>query len=191
MFAFDEIKVIPISLLEIVLSKIELLNTKFKNIPIIAVEHLKDFFILDGHHRSFLRKKILKENIKTYLFKFPLNKQYKAPIKRPLSTIPIREVVGIDDPIIKTWGNILTLLKYYEQMYDTPFSLKKESIPLKKLIPTQLTVRKNQLKIIKEICVPITCVNYANKFYILDYYYVYFLHPMQKPLHLSFFHSIF
>jgi len=138
------------------------------NVPIVAVKHGEEYFILDGHHRSYISKKLMKETIRAYVLKFPRSKSYRARPKRPLKDLPIKDVAAIDDPILRTWGQILTLLKYYEALYSISFNLRKEKAPLMDLIPTQPQIRKEQIDLIKELLVPIVCIKHQGKFYILD-----------------------
>jgi hypothetical protein len=49
-----------------------------------------------------------------------------------------------------------------------PFYLRKESLGLKDLVPTQSHVGKSQIDGIKKLLVPIVCICYGDKFYILD-----------------------
>jgi len=127
-----------------------------------------DFFVLDGHHRSYINRKLVKKTINTCVLKFPRSKVYPARPKSPLKHLPIRDVAVIDDPVLKAWSQILTLLKYYEALYDISFSLRKEDVPLGNLVPTQLQTSKKQIDSIRELLVPIVCVKQQGKFYILD-----------------------
>jgi len=142
--------------------------TEDYDVPIIAVKRVEDFFVLDGHHRSFISKKLMKKTVKAYVLKFPENKSYRAVAKPSLEDIPIKDVGVIDDPLMKTWGQILTILKYYEALYDVSFYLRKEQVRLKDLVPTQSQIRREQVDAIKELLVPIACVKYEGRFYILD-----------------------
>ena len=138
------------------------------DVPIIAVERMENFFVLDGHHRSFILKKLMKKTVKACLLKFPKNKTYRTVAKRSLEDLPIKDVGVIDDPLMKTWGQILTILKYYEALYDISFYLRKERVRLKDLIPTQSQIRSERIDSIKELLVPIACVKYEGRFHILD-----------------------
>jgi len=142
--------------------------TEDYDVPIIAVERVEDFFVLDGHHRSFISKKLMNKTVKAYVLKFPKNKSYRAIAKRSLEGLPIKDVGVIDNPLMKTWGQILTILKYYEALYDISFHLRKEQVHLKDLVPTQSQIRRERIDSIKELLVPITCVKYEGRFYILD-----------------------
>jgi hypothetical protein len=86
------------------------------DVPIIAVERMENFFVLDGHHRSFISKKLMKKTVKACLLNFPKNKTYRTVAKRSLEGLPIKDVGVIDDPLMKTWGQIPTILKYYEAL---------------------------------------------------------------------------
>jgi len=142
--------------------------TEDYHVPIIAVKRMEDLFVLDGHHRSFISKKLMKKTVKAYVLKFPKNKSYRNVPKRSLEDLPIKDVGVIDDPLMKTWGQILTILKYYEALYDISFHLRKEQVRLKDLVPTQSQIRSEQIDAIKELLVPIACVKYEGLFYILD-----------------------
>jgi hypothetical protein len=142
--------------------------TEDYDVPIIAVKRMEDFFVLDGHHRSFISKKLMKKTVKAYVLNFPNNKSYRAIAKRSLEDLPIKDVGVIDDPLMKTWGQILTILKYYEALYNISFHLKKEQVRLKDLVPTQSQIRRERVDSIKELLVPIACVKHEGRFYILD-----------------------
>jgi len=62
----------------------------------------------------------------------------------------------------------LTLLKYYEALYGVAFTIKKEDVLLRDIVPTQSQTRKRQVETIVELLVPVSCVEYEGKFYILD-----------------------
>ncbi len=138
------------------------------DVPIIAVEHNRDHFILDGHHRSFISKKLGKNTIKACVLKFPPDRSYGAKPKQPLEGLPIRDVAAIDDPVVMTWGQILTLLKYYEAVHGVYFGMRKKSVALRSLVPTQPQVSRSRIATLKELLVPITCIRREAKYYILD-----------------------
>ena len=138
------------------------------NVPIIAISHRYSTFILDGHHRAYLFRKLDRDKIDTYVLRFPSDRPYRRIPKSNLEDLPIKEVVPIDDPIPKTWGQILTLLRYYEELYHVPFHLRAEEVALGLLVPTQPYVTRKQVDSIKELLVPITCIQVQDKFYILD-----------------------
>jgi len=138
------------------------------DVPIIVVKRDDDYFIIDGHHRSFISRKVMKKTMRAYVLKFPKNASYRIQPKSPLEDLQIRDVAAIDDPIVRTWGQILTLLKYYEALYGISFGLRKEDVPLKDLVPTQPQTRKKQIDSIKELSVPIVCIKHGGKYYILD-----------------------
>jgi hypothetical protein len=142
--------------------------TEDYDVPIIAVKRVEDFFVLDGHHRSFISKKLMKKTVKAYVLKFPKYKSYRAIAKRSLEDLPIKDVGVIDDPLMKTWGQILTILKYYEALYDIFFYLRKEQVRLEDLVPTQSQIRRERIDSIKELLVPIACVKHQGRFYVLD-----------------------
>lgn len=138
------------------------------NVPIIAVKQGNDYFIVDGHHRSFISSKMKAKTIRAYVLIFPQNKIYRTHPKSPLGGLPIKDVAPLDDPLLRTWAQILTLLKYYEALYDMSFTLRKDEVPLRDLVPTQPQTRRSQIDSIIEISVPIVCVKHGGKYFILD-----------------------
>jgi IMP dehydrogenase len=142
--------------------------TEDYGVPIITVKRDGDYFVVDGHHRAFIFKKLLKKTAKAYVLKFPEDKKFRVVPKRSLETLPIKEVSDIDDPILKAWQRTLGVLKHYEAIYNVPFYLEQEQVYLKALVPTQPQVGRNQIDAIKELLVPIVCVKYKGKYYVLD-----------------------
>jgi ParB-like chromosome segregation protein Spo0J len=142
--------------------------TEGYDVPIIAVKRDEDYFVLDGHHRSFIFKKFSEKTIKAYVLKFPKNTSYRTIEKRPLEELPIRAISTIDDIILKAWQRILGIMKHYEAIYHVSFNLKTEQVCLEDLVPTQPQVIKAQINSIKEPLVPIACIQYQGKYYILD-----------------------
>jgi len=71
------------------------------DIPIIAVKRGGDYFILDGHHRSFISKKMMKNAIRAYVLKFPKDRIYRDQPKNPLENLPIKDVAEIDNSLLK------------------------------------------------------------------------------------------
>jgi hypothetical protein len=138
------------------------------DVPIIVVKSRSDYFVLDGHHRTFVHKKLRDETIKAYVLKFPGNVGYRDVPKRPLEEFPIKEVSVIDDSILSAWQRTLHILRHYEAIYNVSFYLKKEQVHLNTLVPTQSEVLKTQINAIKELLVPIVCIHYQEKYYILD-----------------------
>ncbi|MCX8171113.1 MAG: hypothetical protein N3E47_03965, partial [Candidatus Bathyarchaeota archaeon] len=98
----------------------------------------------------------------------PEEVSYRAPPRRAIEKLPIIDPAPIDDPILKAWSQIITLLRYYETMYDVPFYIVIEKVPLEKLVPTQPQVSGRQVRAIERLLVPIVCVKYEEKYYILD-----------------------
>jgi IMP dehydrogenase len=151
--------------LALILMKI--LNEGYR-VPIITVRKGGNYYILDGHHRSYILLKMMEEKTASYILRFPEEVSYRAPPKRPLEDLPILDVASIDDSILKAWSQIITLLKYYEAIYGVPFYLKIEDAPLSSIVPTQPQVGGKQVSSINEILVPIVCVKHYGKYYILD-----------------------
>jgi len=138
------------------------------DVPIITVRYRGDVYILDGHHRAYILRKLMRDKIRGYVLSFPSGQHYRDIPKFDLEDIAIKEVVPIDDPILRTWAQILTLLKYYEAIYNVFFRLKEEEVELNLLVPTQPYVTRSQVDLIEELLVPIACVQQQGRFYILD-----------------------
>ncbi len=138
------------------------------DVPIVTVKRDDDYFVLDGHHRAFVFKKLLKKSVKAFVLKFPEGTRYRDVPKRQLEDLPMKNVATIDDLILRAWQRILSILKHYEAIYGVPFYMKKEQICLDDLVPTQPQVIKAQIDAIKELLVPIVCIRHQAKYYILD-----------------------
>jgi hypothetical protein len=138
------------------------------DVPITVVNKGRDYFVLDGHHRAFIRKKLMYETIKAQVLEFPEGKAYREVPRRPLEDLRIKDVSPIEDPILKAWQRILFVVEHYEAIYNIPFHLSKEHVNLKNLVPTQSHVGKTQIDAIKELLVPIVCIHQEEKYYILD-----------------------
>ncbi|MGA3191852.1 MAG: ParB N-terminal domain-containing protein [Candidatus Bathyarchaeia archaeon] len=136
--------------------------------PIIAVERGEDYFVLDGHHRCFISKKLEKKTIMAKVLKFPEGTGYRDAPKSSLEDLLIKEVAVINDLIVKAWGRILNIMKQYEVLYHMHFHMKKEQIRLKDLSPTQPEVLKEQIDAINRLLVPIACIEYGKRYYVLD-----------------------
>lgn len=138
------------------------------NTPIIAAKYVDAIRILDGHHRSYLCNKLGRAYIMVYVLKL-LKSREDTRISYPsLEEMPIKDVAKIDDPYIHGWSNILTLLKYYEEIHKTFFRMEEKYLPLNLLVPTQPIVDKRRLNSIGKVIVPITCISYEDKYYIID-----------------------
>lgn len=142
--------------------------TEDYDVHIITVKRGDDYFILDGHHRSYVFKKLMKRIIKACVLKFPRNANYRVSPKRLLDELPIKDVSVIDDSIVKTWGRILIILKHYEAMYNIFFYLSKVQVCLRDLVPTESEIKRKQIDAIKEVLVPIVCIQCQGRYYILD-----------------------
>lgn len=138
------------------------------DVPIVVAERGLDYFVLDGHHRSFIHKKLLSKTIEAYIVKFLKGKEYRDVIKHPLEELRMKDISAIEDPILKAWQRILYVAEHYEAIYNMPFYLKREDVCLKNLVPTQSHVGKEQIDAITEVLVPIVCVQSDNEYYILD-----------------------
>jgi hypothetical protein len=138
------------------------------DVPIVAVERGKDFFVLDGHHRAFISTKLRKESIKARILRFRGDATYRDVPKSCLEDLPIKDVAPIDDLIVKAWGRILNILKQYEALYHMHFYMWEEQVRLKDLSPTQPEVLKTQVDGISKLLVPIACIKQDNRYYVLD-----------------------
>ena len=138
------------------------------DVPIVGVERDEDYFILDGHHRSFIAKKLEGRAINAYVLRFPAKRDYRTHPREPLEGLAIRHVAPMSDPILATWEQILTVTKYYEALHDCYFTLRKEMVPLSNLVPTQSAVKRTHIDSIIEILVPIVCIKHGNRYYVLD-----------------------
>ena len=142
--------------------------TEGYDVPIIVARRSEDFFVLDGHHRSYIARKLLKKSIRAHVLKFPGSASYRDVVKRSLDDLPIKEVAEVEDMILRAWQRTLSILKHYEAMYGIPFFMSVERVFLKDLVATQTYVGRAQVEAIKEVLVPIVCVEYKERFYILD-----------------------
>lgn len=138
------------------------------DVPIVTMEKEGDYFVLDGHHRAYLYKKLMRQTIQSFVLKFPRNMSYREIPRRTLDSLPIVEVANVDDLILRAWQKILSILKHYEAIYNVPFYMRTEQVRLLDLVPTQFQVRKAQIDAIKKLLVPIVCVRYVGRYYILD-----------------------
>lgn len=138
------------------------------DVPITVVNSDEDYFVLDGHHRAFIRKKLMFRTIEAYVLKFPEGSSYREVPKRPLEDLRIKDVSSVEDSILRTWQRILFVVEHYEAIYNMPFYLKREKVPLKDLVPTQSHVGRAQVDAITELLVPIVCIRDGAKYYILD-----------------------
>jgi len=138
------------------------------SVPIIVVEKGGDYFVLDGHHRAFIRKKLMFKTIKAEILTFPEGKTYRDILKHPLESLRIKEISPVEDPILRAWQRILSVTEHYEAIYNAPFYLGREEVDLKDLVPTQCNVYRPQIDAITKLLVPIVCVRVGGKCYILD-----------------------
>lgn len=138
------------------------------DVPVITVECGEDFFVLDGHHRSYVHRKLMDSSIKAYVLKFPEGAGYRDVSKRCIEDLPIRNVGALDDLVLRAWQRIFSILKHYEAIYGVYFYLRREQVCLRDVVATQPQVRKARVDAIKEVLVPIVCVEYGGKYYVLD-----------------------
>jgi hypothetical protein len=138
------------------------------DVPIIAVEKPPDYFVLDGHHRSFIYVKLRKKTIKARILKFPQGSNYREVPKTSFEDLPVKEVSTIEDSILKAWARILNIMRQYEALYHIHFRMHKKDLVLEKIHPTQPEILKSQLEEIERILVPIACIEYKRMYYVLD-----------------------
>jgi len=138
------------------------------DVPITVVYSDGDYFVLDGHHRAFIRKKLMCKTIKANVLEFPRGKTYRSIPRRRLEDLRIKDISSIDDPILKAWQRILFVAEHYEAIHNVPFYLSREKIRLKDLVPTEPQIGKAQIDAIKKVLVPIACIRSGRKCYILD-----------------------
>jgi IMP dehydrogenase len=138
------------------------------DVPITVVNRDEEYFVLDGHHRAFIRKKLMFKTIEACVVEFPEGARYRVVPKRPLESLRIKDVGPVEDPILRTWQRILFVVEHYEAIYNVPFCLKKETVDLKDLVPTQPHVSKAQVDAIEKLLVPIVCIKDGSKYYVLD-----------------------
>ncbi|MBS7648379.1 MAG: ParB N-terminal domain-containing protein [Candidatus Bathyarchaeia archaeon] len=137
-------------------------------VPIISVRKGGEYYIVDGHHRSYILAKMMEEMVESYVLRFPEEVSYRAPPKRSIENLLIIDPAPIDDLILKAWSQIITLLRYYEAIYNVSFYMRVENIPIENIVPTQPQVSKRQIISISKLLVPIVCVKYEGKYYVLD-----------------------
>jgi hypothetical protein len=142
--------------------------TEAYDVPIVAAEKNNDHFVLDGHHRCYINTKLKKKTIKVEVLKFPQGTSYRQVPKASIEDLPFKEVGTIENPILKAWGRILNILKQYEALYHMHFYLTRKTVPLREVSPTQPEVLKTQIQGIDKVLVPIVCLEYDNKYYVLD-----------------------
>jgi len=75
------------------------------DVPIITLSYRENIYILDGHHRAYVLRKLIRNKIKSHVLRFPGDQQYRDIPKMNLKSLPIRDVVPIDDPMMGTWAH--------------------------------------------------------------------------------------
>lgn len=146
-------------------------------VPIIAMEHRGEFYIIDGHHRTYTSFILGKKEIDAIIMKFPDNKQYRILEKIKIGDMRIKlfkkkgavvetEVESIE--IIKMWEKAGKTVLNFEKMHDIEFTIVNKKIPVKSLIPTQkfADVSKTEKFLNKDV--PIICIEHDGKFYVVD-----------------------
>lgn len=138
------------------------------NPAVIVVESGPVFYVLDGHHRAYVRLKLADPLIKAHNLIFPPHKSFRERERRRLGEMTTIRVSPIDDPILATWNETLKLLQYYEKLYGIPFTIREAYVPLNRLIPTQPTVNSSSVLGVRTVEVPITCLEAEGHYPILD-----------------------
>jgi hypothetical protein len=138
------------------------------DVPIVATRFFDVYRILDGHHRSYILRKLGRERLPAYVLRDIESKKYMLVCYPTLEDMPIKDVGLIDDPYILGWSHILSVLKYYEAIYKIAFRMEEKYIPLGDLVPTQPVVDVRRLESMVKVMVPITCISEGGKFYIVD-----------------------
>lgn len=138
------------------------------NPAVIVVRSGPLFYILDGHHRSYIRLKLAEPLIRAHVLLFPHHRPFRERERRRLGDMTAIRVSIIDDPILATWNETLTLLQYYEKLYGIPFTLREAYVPLNQLIPTQATINSSRFLGVRTVKVPITCLEVGDHYSILD-----------------------
>jgi len=137
------------------------------SVPIIVLRQEGALFVIDGHHRAYISKKLGRPRIRSFVLSVPspfLSKRRWLS----LDYLEIGDVAEIDDPELNTWAQILKLLKYYEKIHKVTFQMKTLNIPMEELVPTQPVIEKERLYPLREPRVPIACLESGEKYYILD-----------------------
>jgi len=142
--------------------------TEAYRVPIVAAEKNNDYFVLDGHHRCYINTKLKRKTLKVEVLEFPEGTSYRQVPKSSIEDLPFKEVGIIEDPILKAWGRILNILKQYEALYHMHFYLRRKTVSLREVSPTQPEVLKAQIEGISKILVPIVCLEHDSKYYVLD-----------------------
>ncbi len=96
------------------------------DVPIVAVRKGEEYFVLDGHHRTFIHKKLQDETIQSHVLKFPKGKEYRNILVRPFEDLRMKDVSTVEDPIVKAWQRILIVVEHYEAIYHVPFYLRRQ-----------------------------------------------------------------
>ena len=136
--------------------------------PIVVAEGQSGYFVLDGHHRAYVRLKLSQPYMKARVLVFPQERPFRERKSRRLGDMPVMKIGPIDDPTVATWNQILTLLRYYERLYGIPFTLREAYLPLTQLVPTQTTVSLSRVRGVRTIKVPIACLETDDTYSILD-----------------------
>ena len=62
------------------------------DVPITVVNSGRDYFVLDGHHRAFICKKLMHATIKANVLRFPEGRTYREISRHPLEDLRIKDI---------------------------------------------------------------------------------------------------
>ncbi len=137
------------------------------SVPIVVLKQGGVFFVVDGHHRSYINWKLGKSSILSFVLTIPTI-VHARQTQLSLDSLEIKDVSKIEDAELRTWSRIVKLLKYYERLYDSAFQMAQMDISLNELVPTQTVIEVDRLYPIREPRVPIACLESSGRYYILD-----------------------
>jgi IMP dehydrogenase len=142
------------------------------NVPIIVLEHDKKSYIIDGHHRAYSYYVLKKSRIDAVVFEFPEEEEYRTV-----------EEIGLGDMKAKSahkvkpegqgnahdmWEKAGKIALYFEKIHGVEFTVVSKDVEMSKLIPTQPTAESSKVDSYINKNVPIVCVEYDGKTYVVD-----------------------
>lgn len=139
------------------------------NIPIITVRTENMDYIIDGHHRAYVKYLLNYEGVNAYRIKF---NNYISKASYDIKELRSVEV-GEELPEEYTpWKAVIKLIEYYRKLYGGEVKLKKVKVNIDFLVPTQKYVEKSKLEKVYyvryEKIAPIVCLEHEGRYYILD-----------------------
>ncbi|RLG74341.1 MAG: hypothetical protein DRO23_07095 [Thermoprotei archaeon] len=139
------------------------------NIPIITIKTENMDYIIDGHHRAYVKYLLNYKGISAYRIEFSDYMSRASYDIRGLRTIETGEELPEE---YTPWKAVVKLIEYYRKLYGGEVKLKKVRVSIDFLVPTQKYVEKNKLEkeydVRHEKIAPIVCLEYEGKYYILD-----------------------